>query len=303
MRPTFEELAAFVQVVDAGSISAAARRMGMSKSVLSARVASLEACLAVTLLRRTTRSMVLTDAGAGFYEQARDILARLEEASLEATCAGGAGGRLHGSLRIAAPVSFGTTHLSAMLMPFLQQNPRLECRIELDDRAVDLLEGRFDLAIRIGRLPDSSLVARRLGEGRRVVCASPDYLARKGRPETLEDLRHHDIIGYAHASASRLWTFTDASGRSIVAPAARPRIVANNGELIRDAALAGLGLTVMPRFIVGGALAAGGLLQVLSQFEPLPEPIQAVYPQERRLPLKTRLLIDYLAPAVGARQW
>ena len=203
MRPTIDELDAFVQVVEAGSFTAAARRMGTAKSVLSERLAGLEARLGVTLLRRTTRSMVLTEAGTGFYEDARDILARLEAAGAQAADVGGGIG-LQGALRLAAPLSFGASHLGGLLMPFLQAHPGLSCQIELDDRTVDLVEGRFDLALRIGRLPDSRLVARRLGETRRVVCASPAYLERRGTPRTPDDVRHHDTVGYSHTTAARL---------------------------------------------------------------------------------------------------
>ncbi len=301
MHPKIEELLAFVQVVEAGSISAASRRMGLSKSVVSGRIAALEARLAVTLLRRTTRSMVLTEVGAGFYEQARDILARLEHAAMEAT---GTGGHLRGLLRIAAPLSFGALHLGKLLMPFLQAHPGLECTIELDDRKVDLIEGRFDLAIRIGRLPDSSLVARRVGQSRRVVCCSPEYAARKGLPSHPDDLRAHDIIGYGHASAASVWTF-EAEGRAapFVVSTPRPQITANNGELIRDAALAGLGVTILPRFIVADALQSGTLIRALPGLEPVPEGIQLVYAQQRSLPLKTRMLIDHLVGAFGGQPW
>lgn len=303
MYPSIDELVALVQIVESGSISAAARKLDLAKSVISARLAALEGRLGVTLLRRTTRSMALTDAGRIFLEQTKDILARLEEASLAAATTEGTDGRLRGTLRITAPLSFGSNHLGALLMPFLARNPELHCWIELDDRAVDLLEGQFDLAIRIGRLPDSSLVARRVGESRRVVCGSPAYLERKGYPAHPDDLRHHDFIGYANSSSANLWTLRDPGGATLTATAARPRIVANNGEVIRDAAMAGLGLAVLPRFIVEAALQAGQLLPVLTAFEPVPESIQLVYTQERQLPLKTRALIDYLVVAFAGRSW
>lgn len=303
MYPSIDELVAFVQIVESGSISAAARKLDLAKSVISARLAALEARLAVTLLRRTTRSMALTDAGKAFHQQAKEILARLEEASLEAATTGGADGRLRGLLRLTAPLSFGATHLGALLMPFLARHPDLRCEIELDDRAADLLEGKFDLAIRIGRLPDSSLIARRVGESRRVVCCSPAYLERKGHPAHPDDLRHHEFIGYANSSSANLWTLRGPDGATFTAAAPRPRIVANNGEVIRDAAIAGLGLAVLPCFIVDTALRSGELLPVLTRFEPVPETIQLVYTQERQLPLKTRALIDYLVAAFAGRSW
>lgn len=303
MYPSIEELIAFVRIVDAGSISAAARRLDLSKSVVSARLASLEAKLAVSLLRRTTRTMVLTDAGTGFYEQATDILDRLEEAGAEATREGGAAGMLHGRLRITAPVSFGVLHLGSLLMPFFAANPHLHCEIQLDDKVVDLVEDKFDLAIRIGRLPDSALVARRVGTSRRVACASPAYIARMGEPRHPDDLRGHTFIGYANSSAAMLWTLTATDGSTLTASSNRPTLTANNGELIRDAAIAGLGLVVLPRFILADALDAGKLVPVLTDYEPVSEAIQLVYPQERRLPLKTRALIDYLVQAFAGRLW
>lgn len=302
MRPSVDELDAFVQVVEAGTITAAARRMGVAKSVLSERLSALESRLGVTLLRRTTRSMALTDAGTGLYDSARDILARLEAAGVHAAAHGGQGG-LHGALRLAAPLSFGASHLGELLMPFLQANPGLSCQIELDDRTVDLIDGRFDLAIRIGRLPDSRLVARRLGQTRRVVCASPGYLAQYGVPRTPEDVRHHDTVGYSHTTAARLWSFIDAQGREVTAAVARPRVVANNGDLIREAAIAGLGLVVLPHFIVAAALRQGTLVEVLADAVPAPEPIHAVYLPERQLPPKTRALIDHLIAAFAGRDW
>jgi DNA-binding transcriptional LysR family regulator len=303
MYPSIEELVAFVHIVEAGSISAAARKLDLSKSVVSARLTSLEARLAVSLLRRTTRTMALTDAGTGFYEQARDILDRLEEAGAEATREGGAAGMLHGHLRITAPVSFGSLHLGPLLMPFFVENPHLHCEIQLDDKVVDLVEGKFDLAIRIGRMPDSSLVARRVGMSRRVACASPAYIARAGEPGHPDDLRQHAFIGYANSSAAMLWTLTAEDGSTVIASSARPALTANNGELIRDAAIAGLGLAVLPRFIVEDALEAGKLVPVMTRYEPVSEAIQLVYPQERRLPLKTRALIDFLVTTFADSLW
>ena len=168
---------------------------------------------------------------------------------------------------------------------------------------MDLAQGRFDLALRIGQLPDSRLVARRLGETRRVVCASPAYLARRGTPRTPNDVRLHDTVGYSHTTAARLWRFIDPDGREVAAPVARPRVVANNGDIIREAGVAGLGLIVLPHFIVAQALARGDLVEVLADAMPSPEPIHAVYLPERSVPPKTRAVIDHLVHAFAHRVW
>src|SRR5690554_5252280 len=172
-RPTLDAMDALVQIVDAGSLTAAARRMGVAKSVLSDRLAQLEAALGVTLLRRSTRRQSLTEAGEHYYQHARQILEQVADASAEVARMAGSPGVLQGRLRIAAPVSYGIAHLGRTLMPFLAEHPALECQLEVDDGVVDLVAGRFDLAIRIGRLADSSLVARSLGVVDRIICASP----------------------------------------------------------------------------------------------------------------------------------
>ncbi len=299
-RPSLDAMDALIQIVEAGSLTAAARRLGVAKSVLSDRLHQLEKTLGVTVLRRSTRRMSLTEAGQRYYEHARQILEQVADASAEAARMAGAPGALHGRLRIAAPVSFGAAHLGRALMPFLASHPALECQIELSDGTVDLLEGHFDLAVRIGRLPDSTLVARSLGVVERVVCASPTYLAEHGAPESTEALRDHATIGYSHVGAARLWTFLDGDGKPYVASTPPPRITANNGELIRDAAIAGLGIAVLPRFIVEDALRLGQLVIVLAQARLQRDTLNLVYPKDRRLPRKTREALNFLAQVLGA---
>lgn len=306
MKPQFDDMSAFVHVVDAGSMSAAARRMSLSKSVISSRIRNLETVLAVTLLRRTTRCVVPTDAGRAFYERACEILSLLDEASMEATCAGGTGGRLQGLLRIAAPLSFGARHLGPLLMPFLRDNPRLECQIDLADHRVDLVKDRYDLAVRIGRLPDSGLVARRLGISHRVACCSPAYAAEHGLPESVEALRGHATIGYSHAARSHSWLFENPDPGQSAHPLAitiRPRITVNNGDMILHAAQLGLGIAMLPHFIVANALADGSLIDAMPTSRPCVDAIQVVYPPDRHLPVKTRQTIDYLVHAFEGRTW
>ncbi|MGE4334857.1 MAG: LysR family transcriptional regulator [Pigmentiphaga sp.] len=300
-RPTLDAIDAFVQIVEAGSLTGAARRMGVAKSVISDRLASLEAALGVTVLRRTTRRVALTEACERFYTEAVRVLQQVDEAAAEVAAGASGGGSLRGRLRIAAPVSFGAVHLGRMLMPFLSRHAHLQCQIELSDSVTDLVAGHFDFAIRIGRLNDSTLLARRLGDIPRVVCASPGYLERHGVPQTPEALRDHAILGYSQVGASRLWTFHDGAGRPYVAPTPAPRISANNGEVIRDAAIQGLGLAVLPSFIVAAALANGDLAQVLTDYPPVPDGLHLVYPADRQVPRKSRETMAYLAEAI--RPW
>lgn len=300
-RPSLDALDAFVHIVQAGSLTAAARQLGLAKSVLSERLAALEATLGVTLLRRTTRRLVLTEAGQRWLAQAKAILEQVDDAMAETLSAAGVVGPLQGRLRIAAPLSFGASHLGKLLMPFLAQHRGLQCQVELDDGVVDLLQGHFDLAVRIGRLPDSSLVAKRLGVLPRVVCASPDYVRRQGAPRHTSELRRHEVLGYSHTGAARLWTFQDASGEPFVASIGDVRISANNGDMLCDAAVQGLGLVVLPRFIVARALAAGQLVRVALEAEPMPDGLHLVYPKERQLPRRTRAVLDHLEHAL--RGW
>lgn len=306
MKPQIDDISAFVHVVDAGSMSAAARRMHLSKSVISSRIRTLETTLAVTLLRRTTRCVVPTDAGSAFYERACEILALLDDATMEATCAGGTGGRLQGLLRISAPLSFGSRHLGPLLMPFLRDNPRLECQIDLADHRVDLVKDRYDVAVRIGRLPDSGLVARRLGISQRVVCCSPAYAAEHGLPEGVDALRGHATIGYSHAARSHTWLFDNpdpALSEQPLSITIRPRITVNNGDMILHAAQSGLGIALLPHFIVAEALAGGTLINAMPAISPCADAIQVVFPPDRHLPLRTRQLIDYLVHAFEGRTW
>lgn len=299
-RPTLDAMEAFVHIVEAGSLTGAARQMGVAKSVISDRLASLEAALGVTVLRRTTRRVALTEAGERFYAEAAQVLQQVDEAAATAVAGAGGKGPLRGRLRIAAPVSFGAVHLGGMLMPFLSRHEHLQCQIELSDGVTDLVAGHFDFAIRIGRLSDSSLLARRLGDISRVVCASPCYLARHGAPASPEALRDHAILGYSQVGASRLWTFLDGAERSYVAPTPAPRMSANNGEVIRDAAIQGLGLAVLPRFIVAAALASGDLLEILEDHPLVPDGLHLVYPADRQVPRKTRETMAYLGEALRA---
>jgi DNA-binding transcriptional LysR family regulator len=291
----FADIRAFLQAVESGGINAAAMRLDVAKSQLSARIARLEGELHAKLLHRSPRGVSLTDAGQRFYERMRDMLARMQQAVDEVS---GDGRHLTGSLRIAAPMSFGITHLGPLLYDFLCHHPALEVTLELDDHYVDLLSGGYDLAVRIGRLYDSSLVARPFAPSRRVLVCSPDYARRHEIPATIEDIERHDCICYGNASIAPYWQFAprseDETPRQI---AVHGRIHLNNGESMRDAAIAGLGIAVLPLFIAAPALRAGKLLELLSDSPPTSDTIYAVYPQTRYVSRGVRALIDMLVTA------
>lgn len=299
MRYRLDDIAAFLSAVDAGSISAAATQLNLSKSVVSKRVADLERALGVELLHRSTRGVTPTDEGLAFHARGRSILQQLDEA---AEAVSTIEGRLAGSLRVAVPMSFGTLCLGPIICAFLKRHPRLNAVIDLDDRMVDIQGNGYDLAIRIAQLPDSSLIAKRLALSRRIVCCSPEYAARAGLPATLEDISHHACIGYANVQSSHIWRFQPAGGRGEVrALTVRSRIVANNGEIMRDAAIAGLGLAVLPVFMVVDALAAGRLIDAMPEARPVPDPIYAVYPKMRHPPKKLKALLAHLQASLGEK--
>ena len=297
MRHRFDDIATFIQVVETASISGAARRLNIAKSVVSKRITDLERALGVELLHRSTRKITPTDKGTVFYERARTILSELQEAAEQVS---DRAGDLVGPLRIAAPMTFGTMYLGPLLFSFAKRHPRLELSIDLDDAVSDIVGRGYDLAIRIGHLRDSSMVARKLATSTRAVCCSPAYAKSVGLPRTVEDLASHICIGYANVSASLLWRFQPASpGGKIRSVVVKPRVIVNNGELMRDAAIDGLGLVILPTFIAAEPLRRGQLVKALPKDEPLPDTIHAVYPQSRHVPQKVRAVIDYLVERLG----
>lgn len=301
LRYRLEDIESFVAVVEAGSISAAAVRLDVAKSVVSKRVSALEDCLGVALLQRSTKRATPTTSGLEFFERSKAVMQELEEA---AHAVGGAHRGLTGTIRLALPMSFGHMHVLPALMPFLKQNKDLLLQMDLDDRHMDLVQGGYDLAIRIGLLADSSLIARRLTYSKRVLCCSPDYVARRGSPTTLEDLAHHECIGYGLVSSSHIWQFhkteehANRRTEGRVATTVRARIVVNNGEAMVQSAVNGLGLTILPTFLVGGLLKSGDLVPLtLEGLLPTVDPVNAVYTQSRNLSSKVRAIIDVLAQA------
>lgn len=295
----FNELHTFVRVVEAGSLTVAAERLGIAKSAVSRRVADLERRLSAQLVTRTTRRLTVTDTGQAFYERCRRVLADLAEAEAVVADTHGA---LSGTLRVAAPVTFGMMHLAPVLTEFMADHPDVTVDVDFSDRHVNLIEDEFDVAVRIGRLADSSLIARRLCPIHQVVCASPDYLARRGRPQTPDDLVHHYGLRYSLDPQGRHWRYTAPDGT--VGEAAIPtHAVASNGEFLRDAAIAGAGVALQPTFIVHHALATGQLVPLLTDYRWSEIGLHALYPPTRRLARRVRAFIDLLAARFPAQPY
>ena len=287
----FENMNAFVRVVEAGSISAAADRMDVAKSVVSRRLKELEEHLGVELFHRTTRQMNLTDSGRAFYQQSVRILADILEAEHATSQFHGA---LKGNLKVAVPLSFGLMHLGPAITAFLQTHPDIEFDLDFNDRQVDLLAEGFDLAIRIASLPDSSLIARRLAPIQAVMCASPAYLERMGTPQTPEQLVKHRCLVYNLISNSDNWNVHDTAGQSIKTRII-PYLKASNGEFLRDAAVDGLGIVLLPAFIVYREIERGALVPILTGYHYTQLAAYAIYPQTRHLSQRVRAFVDFLS--------
>jgi DNA-binding transcriptional LysR family regulator len=289
MSDRFEELQTFVAVVQALGFAQAGKRLGLAKSAVSRRVSDLEERLGTRLLHRTTRQISLTAAGAEYYQRGVRLLAELQEA--EDIVSSGSN-EPTGRLRIAAPVSFGSHCLGPIIPEFMDRFPRLQVELELEDRLIDLVASGFDVAVRASRLKDSSLIARKIVPIRHVICASPDYLQRLGRPNLPADLSSHTTLRYSLADDD--WEFTKSDALS---PPSKFRC--NNGDTLREAAIAGGGLAYLPTFIVYQAVADGRLEVCLSGFEKDPIALYAVYPSTRRLSVKIRVFIDFLVEKLG----
>jgi DNA-binding transcriptional LysR family regulator len=297
MRYSLDEIETFLAVIEHGTLTAAGARLNLSKSVISKRISEFEAELGIALFRRNAGRIMATEAAMQLAERLRPALAALMAVTEGA--GGGADGAapLQGSLAIAAPMTFGTMRLSPILARFAAAHPGLDLRIEYDDRMRDLMREGFDIAIRIGDARDAHLMQRKLCEDRQIVCASPDYLARHGLPQTPADLSGHEVIGYTHMGNAQLWQFRQ--GGRLVSPPVRGRLTLNNGEAIRDMAIAGLGVAVLPAFVVSDALRQGQLSPLLAGFEARMLPVLAVWPPISPLPAKLRALIDHLAAELG----
>ncbi|NIC07037.1 LysR family transcriptional regulator [Billgrantia bachuensis] len=284
-----DAMTAYVRVAELGSYTRAAETLDLSRTRISRLIMELESHLGVRLLQRTTRRLHLTEAGESYLARAQGILQALEEAEAEL----GAGStEVCGRLRVNGPMSFGMRFLSPVIARFMLEHPALEVRLDLNDRRVDLLEEGYDLAIRIGSLPDSSLVARRLARCRMIPCASPEYLARFGEPRTLAELAEHRCLRYRTASGTD-WQF--GSQRLTV----NGPLESNNGDVLTQAAEAGLGIAHQPSFLIHESIRSGRLVPLLIEEASVTIGIHGVYPARRHLPAKVERLLDFLAEAWG----
>jgi DNA-binding transcriptional LysR family regulator len=290
-----DDMRIFVTAVDAGNFTAAANRLRLSKQFVSRRVAALEASLGVRLLVRNTRKLAVTELGHAFYERAQRILAEVAEAE-QAMSARRT--QPHGLLKVSAPMSFGMSHLSPLVAEFLRAHPDVRFDMDLSDRLVDVVGEGFDMALRIGRLTDSTLIAQKLADVQMIACCSPGYRRRRHEPASPAELENHACLPYGHEGRAA-WTFLVDGATATVD--VRGPLRANNGEVIRDAAIAGLGIALLPDFIVGDALAAGQLVEVLAQWRLPPGAVYAVYPQHREGSVTIRVFTQFLRTRLGSK--
>lgn len=281
---------AFVTVAETGSFVEAAQRLNLANSVVSKRIKDLEGYLGAQLLQRTTRSINLTEAGYAYVEHARKFLDDLAEVEENLRFRNE---NPVGDIKLSAPLSFANKFLGPAISSFLEKYPDVTVKLLVNDRIVDLGAEGFDLAIRIGPLEDSSLMVRKLAQSRRVVVASPAYLAKHGRPETPDDLTRHNCMSYSGVHDGKSWPFL-RDGKEIWQRVGG-RFISDSGTLLCEAAVGGCGIAILPTFIVGPHIVAGALEVLLEEFESPPLAIQAVYQHKRYLNAKTRKLIDHLA--------
>ena len=289
---------AFTKVVAHGSFSEAARELRLSRSAVSKYVIDLEQELGVQLLNRTTRSASPTESGQAYYERCLAILAELQEADLLVSRAQA---EPRGLLRVNAPMSFGTLHLGGALADFMTRYPQLQVQMILSDQLIDPVQEGFDVTLRIADLPSSNLIARKIVPAQRVVCAAPAYLQRRGLPEKPADLRRHDCLHYGHLATGNQWKLTGPDGDHWIA--VPWTLCTNNAEILRDAAVSGRGIALLPTFIAGADLQQGRLRTVLADYRPPELSLYAVYPPTRHLSVKVRAFIDFLVERFGRRPY
>ena len=288
----FAAMQVFVRVVESGGMSAAGRALGLAPPSVSRRISELEAFLGVTLLQRTTRRLSLTEAGHIYYEKARDAVQAIEDANLSVS---EQRTDPSGTLRITVAASVSRLHVAPAIAEFHAAHPMVRVVVKVTERIVDLVEEGLDVAIRIGRLDDSSLIARKIGSCQRLVCASPAYLKKRGRPKHPEDLPEHDCLSYRSHAADSLWRFRK-SGKPFEVRVSGP-FFTDDGETLAVGACAGLGLVLTPEWLVGPAITDGRLEQVLSRYkvDPCDTPLFAVYSPGPYTPPKIRAFVDFLA--------
>lgn len=291
-----EAMSALLAAVEAGSLSGASRKLGMPLATVSRKVSELETHLRTRLVTRTSRRLILTDAGRSYVAACKRILDDVREAE---RAAAGEYSAPRGELIITAPIVFGRLHVLPVLLEFLNTYPEIDVRLTLADHVVNLQEDHVDLAVRIGELPDSSLVAMRVGSIGRVVCGSPAYFAERGTPKGPDELRKHDCITFNGLTSPEAWIFPSRKGN--ISVAVHSRLIVNTAEAAIDAAITGLGITRVLSYQVADALRTGALLLALREFEPPPVPVSLVHAGQGRLALKLRAILDFAAPRLRAR--
>ncbi len=294
----YQEMRVFTAVVDAASFVAAGDALNMSKAAVSRYVSDLEQRLGVRLMHRTTRKLSLTSEGEVFLTRCRDILSSIEASEAELSTRSVTAS---GLLKASVPVSFGIRHLAPLWSTFLDKHPQVTLDVQLADRVIDLVEEGFDLAVRIARLPDSSLISRQLASTRLVLCAAPSYLARRGAPRHPSELAQHDVMGYSLMAMGDQWQFSGPDGP--VSAKVRPRMWSNNGDSCVAAALQGAGILLQPTFLIDQELASGQLVEILPQFRSVELGIYAVYPSRKFVLPKVRALVAFLEEKLGDAPW
>jgi DNA-binding transcriptional LysR family regulator len=294
----FQEMTTFVGVVNSGSFVKAADALGMSKPAVSRSVQDLEGRLGVRLLHRTTRRLSLTEEGEVFYARCTELLGALVEAESEITARTG---QAAGQIKINAPVTFGILQLGSVWGEFHKLHPAVSFDVTLSDRIVDLIEEGFDLAIRIARLPASSLISRKLSSTRMVLCASPGYLKRAGKPKHPSELANHAALSYSYWSTKDDWEFEGPSGKVFVKT--KPFMHTNSGDVCRQGALSDQGFILQPTFLVGEDLKSGALVEVLPEYKSIELGIYVLYPTRKHVSPKVRLIIDFLRSHFKVERW
>ena len=292
-----EAMSVFAAIIEAGSLSAAGRQLNVPLATVSRKLAELEAHLKTRLITRSTRKLVLTDAGRDYLAACRQILEQVDEAERAAS---GAYSAARGQLVIAAPIMLGRLHVVPVVAEFLEQHPEVDIQLRLGDRNVNLIEEHIDVALRIGRLPDSSLVATQVGSISRVVCASPAYLQRFGTPRTPGELSGHRCITFDSLGAADTWIFVGRGGEQQPMPV-RSRLTVSTADAAIAAAVVGLGLTRVLSYQVADAVRDGQLVRLLADHEPPAVPASVIYPGQGRLPMKTRAFVDFAARRIRER--
>lgn len=288
---SLEGLAAFVQVVDSGGFSAAAREMGLSTSFISKQITRLENRLGSRLLNRTTRKISLTDVGRIYFERSKQIILDAEDAERSIHSLSGTP---RGHLKISAAVSFGHAYLTSVLPSFMSNFPDIQLEIELSDRFVDVVAEGFDVVIRVGDLADSSLISRRITQTKGTIVASPGYLKKQGYPKHPSELTEHDCISYSYAKSPNYWEFSESDSK-VFGVKISPRLSCNSAEMEMALVLAGSGITRLPLYICEKQIAKGELIEILSGYEKTSMGIYAIYPHRLHLSAKVRAFIDFLA--------